>query len=164
MYSLHLTAEQREIRDTVRDFVTQEIKPVALKSPRLEAAERRLPPELLAKVSRMGLRTLGLSEEHGGAGADHLTACIVAEELAAGDVDLAFTLTHTSALGHVLFDQAMNAEQRARFLSPFVEYDDYHLAVADPERDSDTALGAHYHRPTAPDRAPKTTAVRSGND
>ena len=44
MYSLHLTAEQREIRDTVRDFVTQEVKPIALKSSRLEASERRFPP------------------------------------------------------------------------------------------------------------------------
>src|SRR5687767_3317143 len=140
MYSLHLTAEQREIRDTVRDFVTQEVRPVALKSSRLEAAERRFPPEMLAKISRMGLRTLALSEDRGGAGADNLTSCIVAEELAAGDVDMAFTLAQTSALGHLLFDHAMNDEQRGRFLSDFVEYDDYHLAYADREADSDTAL------------------------
>ena len=164
MYSLHLTAEQREIRDTVRDFVTQEIKPISLKASRLEAAERRFPPEMLAKISRMGLRTLALSEDNGGAGADNLTSCIVAEELAAGDVDVAFTLAYTSALGHVLFDSAMSAEQRARFLPDFVEYDDYHLAYADREPDTDTALGAHYHRPTAPGAAAKTTAVRSGSD
>jgi len=164
MYSLHLTAEQREIRDTVRDFVTQEIKPIALKSSRLEAAERRFPPEMLAKISRMGLRTLALSEDNGGAAADNLTSCIVAEELAAGDVDMAFTLAHTSALGHVLFDKAMSAEQRGRFLPDFVEYDDYHLAYADREPGADTALGAHYHRTTVPGEAPSTTASRAGSD
>ena len=30
MYDLHLSAEQLEIRDTVRDFVAQEIKPITL--------------------------------------------------------------------------------------------------------------------------------------
>ena len=38
MYSLQLSPEQLEIRDTVRDFVTREIKPVALKSDRLDCA------------------------------------------------------------------------------------------------------------------------------
>jgi alkylation response protein AidB-like acyl-CoA dehydrogenase len=164
MYSLHLTAEQREIRDTVRDFVTQEIRPIALKASRLEAAERHFPTETLTKISRMGLRTLGLSEDHGGAGADNLTSCIVAEELAAGDVDLAHTLAHTSALGHLLFDQAMSAEQRGRFLGEFAEHDDYHLAYADRESGSDTALGAHYHRATSSASAPKTTAVNKGSE
>ena len=42
MYNLHLSAEQLEIRDTVRDFVTREIKPVALKAERLDVADRRL--------------------------------------------------------------------------------------------------------------------------
>jgi alkylation response protein AidB-like acyl-CoA dehydrogenase len=161
MYSLQLSAEQREIRDTVRDFVTREVRPVALKASRLEAGERRLPTELLATVSRMGLRTLALSEDNGGTGADNLTACIVAEELAAGDVDLAHTLVYTYALAHVLFDRAMNAEQRARFLPDFVEYDDYHLAYAEREPGADTALGAHYHRASAPDPAAKSTARRA---
>ena len=42
MYSLHLSAEQLEIRDTVRDFVTRQVKPVALAADRLEARERPL--------------------------------------------------------------------------------------------------------------------------
>src|SRR5262245_63149573 len=98
MYNLHLTAEQLEIRDTVRDFVTAEIKPVAESPARMEALDRSLSPDLLARASQMGLRTLALSEEAGGAGADALTACIVAEELAFGDPDVAATLTETSLL------------------------------------------------------------------
>ena len=164
MYSLHLTAEQREIRDTVRDFVTQEVKPIALKSSRLEAAERRFPPDMLARISGIGLRTLSLSENNGGAGADNLTSCIVAEELAAGDVDVAHTLAETGVLGHLLFDSAMSAEQRSKFLPDFLEYDDYHLAHAHREAQSDTALAPHYHRATRPDAKPKTTAKRAGDE
>jgi len=40
MYNLHLSVEQLEIRDTVRDFVAQTIRPAALRPERLEAAER----------------------------------------------------------------------------------------------------------------------------
>jgi alkylation response protein AidB-like acyl-CoA dehydrogenase len=163
MYNLHLTAEQLEIRDTVRDFVAREIKPWANKSDRLEAMDRSLPLPLLDKASQLGLRTLALSEQAGGAGADNLTACIVAEELAAGDPDIAAVLMETSCLGHVLFDRAMNPAQRERFLPQFLGEDRYHLAVADHEPGSDVRLGINYHRAAAQTAAMKTGARRSAS-
>ncbi len=42
MYNLHLTPEQLEFRDTVRDFVEAEIKPVALHPDRLQPFEKPL--------------------------------------------------------------------------------------------------------------------------
>jgi alkylation response protein AidB-like acyl-CoA dehydrogenase len=164
MYNLHLSAEQLEIRDTVRDFVAQEIKPWAIKSERLEALDRTLPLDLLDKASQLGLRTLALSEELGGAGADNLTACIVAEELAAGDPDIATVLGETSRLAHLLFDRAMTAEQRDRFLPAFLADDRFHLALADEEPDDDDGLGINYHRPVTIERAVKATATRSKTD
>ena len=44
------------------------------------------------------VRSLALSEALGGAGADNLTSCIVAEELAVGDIGIAVTLAETSRL------------------------------------------------------------------
>src|SRR5262245_441453 len=164
MYNLHLSAEQLEIRDTVREFVTQEIKPVALKSDRLEAGDRQAPEELLIAASQMGLRTLALSEALGGAGADSLTCCIVTEELAAGDPDIASVLSETSVMAHVLFDHLMTPAHRERFLPQFLADDQYHLAIASREPETDTALGINYHREVASEPALKTTAVRSGNN
>src|SRR5258708_37192904 len=92
MFDLHLSAEQREIRDAVRDFAAREVKPAALAPGRLEPFEKPLLTELLDQASRMGLRTLALPEERGGAGADNLTCCIVTEELAVGDPDIAAVL------------------------------------------------------------------------
>ena len=163
MYNLHLSAEQLEIRDTVRDFVAQEIKPVVLKSERLEAGDRRVPEDLLVAASQMGLRTLALSEDLGGAGADTLTSCIVTEELAAGDPDIAAILSETSALAHILFDVLMTAEQRERVLPEFLADDRYQLALADREPETDPALGINYHRPVANHAPIRTTAVRDGN-
>src|SRR5712692_2872588 len=162
MYNLHLSAEQLEIRDTVRDFVAQEIKPLALNADRLDACDRRLIADVLDKASRMGLRTLALSEDLGGAGADGLTCAIVTEELAVGDTDVAAVLAETSALGGVLFDR-MTQEQRDRFLPRFLEDDRYQLARADREPETDGALGVSYHRPVAIDSRLKTTAGRSGD-
>ena len=161
MYDLHLTAEQLEFRDTVRDFVEREIKPIALHPNRLEPFEKPLLLDILDKASRMGLRTLALSQELGGAGADNLTSCIVMEELAAGDVDIAATLAQTSTLARVLFDQAMTPEQRTRFLPQFLADDRYHLAFADEEPDPD--LRWKYYRPTVVETDCRTTAVRQGN-
>src|SRR6266545_523381 len=163
MYNLHLSPEQLEIRDTVRDFVTQEIKPVALRAERLEAGDRRVPENLRVAASQMGLRTLALSEDLGGGGGDSLTSCIVTEELAACDPDIAAVLSDTSTLAHVLFDRLMTAEQRERFLAQFLADDRCQLALADQEPETDPALGINYHRPVANDTPIRTTAVRDGN-
>ncbi len=163
MYDLRLSPEQLEIRDTVRDFVAAEVKPLALEPKRLEASARPLLAAALDKAAQMGLRTLALSEELGGAGADHLTRCIVTEELAVGDPDVAAVLAQTSALAHALFDRLMTPEQRERLLPAFLADDRYHLALAEHEPDHDTALGIDYHRPRANGVALETTAARSGN-
>jgi alkylation response protein AidB-like acyl-CoA dehydrogenase len=162
MYSLHLSPEQLEIRDTVRDFVAEEVKPRALKPERLEARERPLLMDVLDKASQMGLRTLALSEELGGAGADNLTCCIVTEELALGDPDVAAVLAQTSSLARDLFD-LLTPVQREHFLPPFLADDRYHLALAEHEPDNDTTLGINYHRAQTSDAGVKTSAVRAGN-
>ena len=163
MYNLHLSTEQLEIRDTIRDFATREIKPVVLKAERLEICDRRLPMQLMDQASQMGLRTLALSEDRGGAGADHLTCCIVAEELATGDADVAAALSTTSWLGHLLFDHVMNDAQRERFLLKFVNDGDFHLAFANHETQTDTRLGVNYHRPAPPDVALETVAAKAAS-
>jgi len=163
MYSLELSPEQIEIRDTIRDFVAREIKPFAQQSARLEALDRRLPLQLLDQVSQMGLRALALSEASGGVGVDNLTCCIVTEEFATGDPDIAAVLSHTATLAHVLFDKSMSAEQRSRLLPSFLGEDRHHLAFAELEADSDPALGVNYHRPETSEAALKTIAARDGD-
>jgi len=161
MYSMQLSAEQLEIRDTVREFVTNEIRPVAIKPARMEALDRRPPEELLRKAAQMGLRTLALSEAAGGAGADAITSCIVAEELAAGDPDVAAVLVETSLLGQWLFDRLLSAEQRSRFLPAFVDDELAQLALAVHEPEADTELGVNYHRAVAVAPATQCSAART---
>ena len=161
MYNLQLTPEQQEFRDTVRDFVEREIKPVILHPDQLQNFSKPLPLKLIDQASQMGLRSLALSEVLGGTGADNLTACIVAEELAAGDIGIAVTLAETSRLAHLLFDQMMTAEQRQRFLSAFIGDDRFHLAFAMHAPDAE--LGWKYHRELTEATDSKLSAVRQHN-
>src|SRR6266853_1933389 len=161
MFDLHLSAEQLEIRDAVRDFVAREVKPVALAPGRLEPFEKPLLTELLDQASRMGLRTLALPEERGGAGADNLTCCIVTEELAVGDPDIAAVLAQTAMLGRV-FERLMTPAQRDRFPPQFAGDDRFQLALAEHEPGRETALGVHYHRPAAIETGFTTSAARAG--
>ena len=162
MFNLHLTAEQIEFRDTVRSFAMNEIRPLAIHPERLEAVNKPLLRVLLDKASELGLRTLTLSEESGGVGADTMTSCIVFEELAAGDVDIAIMLGQTSLLGDLLFDSWMENDQKVSFLPQFIEDETFHLSCAGgiPE-----ILNSWYYHGNLHEK-PKAelTAVREGNE
>lgn len=162
MYNLHLSPEQLEIRDTIRDFVDREVKPAALNADRLNVRDRSLLWDVLDQASEMGLRALALSEDRGGAGADALTSCIVTEELAIGDADTAAILTETSRLSR-LFDCAMDDGRRGAFLDEFLGNGRFHLALADHEPGTDTRLGINYHRPAATAATVKTVAAKAGD-
>ena len=160
MYDLHLTAEQIEMRDTVRDFVEKEIKPVVLHPSRLEPFEKPLLTDLLGAVSQMGLRTLALSEDAGGSGADCMTSCIVMEELAAGEVDIAVALGHTAALAPLVYER-MSAAQRTSLFAKFAEDDSFHLAFAG--HNPQAGLGWNYHEPLVADGVPEVSAAKQKN-
>ena len=164
MYDLQISEEQLAIRDTVRDFVANEITPVALLPKRLEPFDPPLPTAEIEKAAELGLRTLSLSEESGGANSDSLTRCIVAEELASGDADIAAVLAETSELAGPLFDRAMTTEQRNLILPKFIENNDFHLAVAPSRMANHSAIGNSYHRhkEKKSDMAFKATAKEGG--
>ena len=63
-----LTDEQRLIRDTVRDFARNEVRPVAEELDRTKS----FPYELVAKMGELGLMGIPFAEEYGGGGADTL--------------------------------------------------------------------------------------------
>jgi alkylation response protein AidB-like acyl-CoA dehydrogenase len=161
MYDLSITAEQTEIQETIRDFVRREIAPAVLNPEHLEDLSCPLLLDIVERASGLGLRTLTLPENQGGAGAGVLTSCIAMEELGAGDAGIAATLAQTALLGRALFAGALNDEQRARFLPPFQSDDRYHLAhVADTD-DPDRDLA--YHRDGASVSPNGVRAVRQPN-
>jgi butyryl-CoA dehydrogenase len=75
--NFELSQDHKVLRDSVRDFVEKEIKPLAIKIDE----EHRIPQELVEKMSAMGLMGSYIPEEFEGAGLDMLSYSIVVEEV-----------------------------------------------------------------------------------
>ncbi|WP_129116567.1 acyl-CoA dehydrogenase family protein [Halegenticoccus tardaugens] len=75
--TFQLSDEQRAIRDVVRDFGENEIRPVA----REHDEEKRYPHDLVETAARYDLVAPTIAEEYGGAGMDLLSSIVVTEEL-----------------------------------------------------------------------------------
>ena len=161
MYNLNLTPEQIEFRDTIADFARSRIKPAAIHPDHLEPFAKPLLMDLLDEASSLGIRSLLVSEEAGGIGADGLTACLIFEELSAGDVDIAVTLANTALAAKLLFDQLMTPDQKKKYLLPFIDDEQFHLAFACDG--SQNRSGWNYHQPPTSEATSQLTVQQAGS-
>jgi butyryl-CoA dehydrogenase len=76
-----LTDEQRQIRDTLRDFAREALAPHAASWDR----EHRFPREALRALGELGALGIVVPEAFGGAGLDYVSLAVALEEIAAGD-------------------------------------------------------------------------------
>ena len=114
MFDIRLSQEQREFRDLARKFAQEDIKPTAMPLDPENDWEKRVPWGLLKQGSQLGFRTFVLQEENGGSGmSDHITSCLVAEELAAGELGTAYYFMLTARRARDWFELRMTPEQRA---------------------------------------------------
>jgi short-chain 2-methylacyl-CoA dehydrogenase len=90
-----LSAEQRLIQSTVRDFARQEVAPVAEALDR----EKRFPYEIVEKLGKLGLMGIPFPEEYGGGGGDTLSYALAIEELARIDASVCITVAAHTSLG-----------------------------------------------------------------
>ncbi|MFB7598453.1 acyl-CoA dehydrogenase family protein [Streptomyces sp. NPDC056160] len=79
--NLGLSEEQTAVRQLARDFVEREIAPHVVAWDRAEDVDRGI----VKKLGEVGFLGLTVGEEHGGSGGDHLSYCLVTEELGRGD-------------------------------------------------------------------------------
>ncbi len=75
-----LSDEQRLLRDTIRSFVDEQIRPVA----REMESSGAYPDEIVATMRKMGLFGLLVPEEYGGLAADMVSLAVVFEEISRG--------------------------------------------------------------------------------
>ncbi|MFD7977873.1 acyl-CoA dehydrogenase family protein [Streptomyces sp. NPDC059071] len=79
--NLELSEEQEDVRRLARDFVAREVAPHAVEWDRAENVDRAI----VKKLGAVGFLGLTVPEEYGGSGGDHLSYCLVTEELGRGD-------------------------------------------------------------------------------
>jgi alkylation response protein AidB-like acyl-CoA dehydrogenase len=106
----NLGDEHRLIKQTVRDFATQEVAPVAEELDR----EHRFPYEIVAKLAELNLMGIPFPQEYGGGGGDSLAYALAVEELTRVDSSVAITLCAHTSLGtqpiYLFGDEAQKEE------------------------------------------------------
>jgi alkylation response protein AidB-like acyl-CoA dehydrogenase len=88
-----MTEDQLMIRQTVRDFVQNEVLPNAIK---IDKQEDNIAPKLLEKAAELGLLSAHMPEEYGGMNLDTNTNTIIAEEMGWSG---SFTVTFAAHIG-----------------------------------------------------------------
>lgn len=114
--NFNLTEEQRLLQEMIRDFVENEVKPLAAEIDR----EHRFPRETIEKMGPLGLLGLNVPEEWDGAGADEVSAAILYEELGRGCGSTALTVEAHLSLAcppFVLYGSDMLKEKYLRPLA-----------------------------------------------
>ena len=116
MISFGPTEEQELVRNTLRDFAAQVLRPAARAAD--EASE--LPDGFLQQAWELGLTSTQLPSAVGGGGEARspLTNALVLEELACGDAALALAAAAPSAFAFAIADHG-TPEQQARILPRF---------------------------------------------
>ena len=139
MIDFEPTEEQALIVETVHQFAENEIRPVARESDESAALSRAA----LNGAHELGLIANGIPEEYGGGGEPSaMLGCLIAEELAWGDLSSALGILSPSLLATPVA-RFGTEEQRARILPSLTgpEFVPGSLAAVEPRLDSDI------HRP-----------------
>lgn len=117
MTEFSYTEEQLMLRDMARDFVKNEIKPIASKID----AEEKIPEDLIKKLGELGFLGVAFPEEYGGGGFGELGYCLMQEEIARGCMSTATFIGAHQSIGSNAIYIGGNEEQRQKFLVPLAK-------------------------------------------
>jgi butyryl-CoA dehydrogenase len=116
---LELTADQRTIRDMVRDFAAREIAPAAAGHDR----RREFPADNVRLCAALSLMGVMVPEEYGGAGLDTVSYTLVIEELSRACASTGVIVSVNNSLFLHPVQQFGSEDQKRRFLPPHARGD-----------------------------------------
>ncbi len=120
LFDLTPSDEQQMLRESVRDFALEKLRPVA----QTADAECAAPAELLTQANELGLTMVGVPESLGGVMEERsaVTAVLMSEALAQGDMGMAVACLAPAAVSTALSLWG-DADQQATYLHEFVSDD-----------------------------------------
>lgn len=143
-----LTEEQELLRETVRRFAREVVQPRAKEID--ESGE--FPLDFFRQAGELGLTGVTVPEEHGGAGMDAVSYCLVVEEVSRVCATSGVILSVNNSLVCDPLLKFGNDEQKREFLTPLAAGDKIGcFALTEPDAGSDAA-------------SLRTTARRDGDD
>lgn len=107
--------EERELMlNVVKDFVDQEVRPVAMEIDKTS----EFPKKLFKRAGELGLLGVTIAEEFGGLGKDHTTNCLIMEEIAKSLPVLTVAMGAHTLLAGGLLNMLGSPEQKKKYLVP----------------------------------------------
>jgi alkylation response protein AidB-like acyl-CoA dehydrogenase len=107
-----LTEMQRQLRDMVRAFAAERVRPAAAETDRAE----RFPREIIAELGRLGVLGCFVPERYGGAGFDYVAYALAMEELSAACASTGTIFTAHASLATWPILALGSEAQRERYL------------------------------------------------
>jgi short-chain 2-methylacyl-CoA dehydrogenase len=113
-FALELSAEQRALKETLREFAAAELAPHTAEWDR----NGTFPAGTIRKLGELGVMGLPFPENYGGVGAGVLSFAIALEELARVDSSVAITIAASVSLGGAPIFAFGSEAQKQRWLVP----------------------------------------------
>ncbi|WP_291649851.1 acyl-CoA dehydrogenase [Clostridium sp.] len=110
--NFQLTREQELVRQMVREFALNEVKPIAAEIDETE----RFPMENVEKMAKLGMLGIPFAKEYGGAGGDTLSYIIAVEELSKACGTTGVIVSAHTSLCASLIEQFGTKEQKEKYL------------------------------------------------
>lgn len=116
LFDLRPSEDQTMMMDAMRVFADEQLRPQAQQAD----ADGGLTPELAKAFAELGVAALSVPDELGGSGDTHdaLTQALIAEQLAHGDLGMAWACLAPAAVSQALLRWG-SAEQQATYLGDF---------------------------------------------
>tara|TARA_B100000945_G_C20411598_1_gene612866 strand:+ start:1257 stop:2408 length:1152 start_codon:yes stop_codon:yes gene_type:complete len=108
----YFSEEHYMLRDMVRDFTANEIRPIAQDID----SKSMFPDQSIKKMADLGLMGIPWDESYGGTGMDTLALCIAIEEIGSACPSTAATMMAHTSLGTAPIAIFGNDEQKSRYL------------------------------------------------
>ena len=117
MFEFSFTEEQNMLREMVRDFATNELKPIASKIDQ----EEKIPPEIIKKIGELGLLGTSFPVEYGGGGFGEVGYCIAQEEIARACLSTATFIGAHQSIGTNAIFIGGSEELKKKYVVPLAE-------------------------------------------
>ena len=115
--NFQLTREQELVRQMVKEFAENEVKPIAAEIDETE----EFPMENVKKMAKLGMMGIPFSTEYGGAGGDTLSYILAVEELSKVCGTHGVILSAHTSLCASLIDQFGTPAQKEKYLAPLAK-------------------------------------------
>ena len=147
-----VTAEQKELADLARTILEKELAPRIEELEKANDGRGEYPLDIHKKMAEAGFTGMCIPEKWGGLELDHVTRCVILEEMSKVDVGFAFNLYGGTVYYELLAQSAMSDEEKQAWADRVLDGDGIiAFCLTEPQAGSDAS-------------AIRTTAVRDGDE